>query len=289
MKKSFLVLLLCLSCVTPVMAQFYREDFTSDTNSSQPGFASSIFVHSNSGGYALIAAPFAAPDPPHAIEIFHAFDEITFALGPGEQVQHARVYVNSAFGHCRVVFQGANLDVDGVTPVRKTFDFNAGNTVWQSVEVDNTTIGDQILPPQPAPALGFIQKITLWGGESIYDSIEIDVVGGNPNPETVGVLVNPRTVNPNDRNGLIRLTVLTDANFDALTIDVNTVNFGNATGAINAIAGDVESDGDTDLLLFFRFRDVGVICGDISIPFTAMTVMGDSVQGTGAINVVGCP
>ncbi|MCI0414866.1 hypothetical protein L0222_18980 [bacterium] len=109
MLRNILFFLVFLFITSSAIAEYYQEDFTSDTNPGQPGFASSVFVHSISGSFAFINAPLFPPDPPDAIEIFNGLNDITFALGAGQQIQHARVGVLSAFGHCRVVFLGANL------------------------------------------------------------------------------------------------------------------------------------------------------------------------------------
>ncbi|MCI0414867.1 hypothetical protein L0222_18985 [bacterium] len=179
-----------------------------------------------------------------------------------------------------------------MTPLRRTLDFNAGNINWQVAEVFDTTESDKINPQDPnehPPALGAIRRITLIGGESVYDNIEIETTGGNPNPVTAGILVNPKKINVNLRSGLIRIAIVTDTNFDALSIDPTTVQLGNATTLINGFGGDIEPDGDTDLLLFFRFRDIGIVCGDTSVLFSARTLTGEMVEGIGVIETVGCP
>jgi len=157
---------------TQVTLQTFIEDFTSDTDPTMGGFASSRFVHTNSGGFIFAegpeffpVAPF--PSPPHAMFRFTGSDEVTFVLTPGETVSRAKVWVNSRFGEAHVTIVGSSSS--------KSVMFSQGVLAWQSVEVRSTDLGDSGSP------LGDISQITLVGFEALFDNVEIDVEG-TPGP-----------------------------------------------------------------------------------------------------------
>lgn len=80
--------------------------------------------------------------------------------------------------------------------------------------------------------------------------------------------------------------------FDATQVDVSTVQFG-PDGATkvhpNGHVGDVDNDGDPDLLLHFRMRQTGVACGDIEASLAGTTLAGEDFEGTDSVRTVGCP
>ncbi len=93
--------------------------------------------------------------------------------------------------------------------------------------------------------------------------------------------------------GVIRVAILTTADFDASTVDPDSVRFGPA-GAIEAHgrghAEDVgdDGDGDADLVLHFRTQDTGIQCGDTAASLTGNTFGGQLISGTDSVKVVGC-
>jgi hypothetical protein len=100
--------------------------------------------------------------------------------------------------------------------------------------------------------------------------------------------VNP--INPMAR-GNVSVAILTSDDFDALDVDPQTVAFGPAGASVSHERGsamDVDSDGDTDLVLHFRVRDTGLACGDGYAWLTGETVYGEAFHGVDAISTVGC-
>jgi hypothetical protein len=87
----------------------------------------------------------------------------------------------------------------------------------------------------------------------------------------------------------MKAVILSDADFDATTVDPQTVQFGNATVPFTVFPGDEDEDGDTDLIFFFLVGEVGIQCGDTSVPLTGQTLAGQPIEGEGAIDTVGCP
>jgi hypothetical protein len=100
----------------------------------------------------------------------------------------------------------------------------------------------------------------------------------------------PNNINPKSR-GVIPVAILTTDTFDATTVDSTTVRLG-ASGTeaapVHAALKDVNTDGDTDLILHFRTQDTGIVCGDTSAFLTGETVSGQTIAGSDSIRPVGC-
>lgn len=114
---------------------------------------------------------------------------------------------------------------------------------------------------------------------------------GDPPSIPVSIDIKPGT-NRNPVNlrskGVIRVAILTTADFDASTVDPDSVRFGPA-GAIEAHgrghAEDVGDDGDLDLLFHFRIRDTGIALGDVQACLMGQTFDGTAIEGCDAVRV----
>ena len=118
-------------------------------------------------------------------------------------------------------------------------------------------------------------------------------------PSVVAVVIDikpgddPNSINVNDRNknAVIPVAILSDAGFDASSVDPSTVAFG-PNGAVIAHASghidDVNADGFPDLLLHFKTVDTGIACGDTSATLTGTTFGGESIEGMDSVNPVPC-
>ena len=51
---------------------------------------------------------------------------------------------------------------------------------------------------------------------------------------------------------------------------------------------DANGDSKLDLVLRFKIRETGIRCGDTSASLTGKTFSGQDIQGTDAIQTVGC-
>jgi hypothetical protein len=111
---------------------------------------------------------------------------------------------------------------------------------------------------------------------------------------TVAIDIKPGSfrnrINPRSR-GKIPVAILTTDTFDAATVDPTTVLFGR-TGTeavpVRSALRDVDGDGDTDMILRFNTRATGIQCGDTSASLTGVTLDGQMIQGSDAINTVRC-
>ena len=100
----------------------------------------------------------------------------------------------------------------------------------------------------------------------------------------------PNTLNLRSR-GVIPVAILTTDQFDATSIDVSSLRFGGTgqeAAPVRAVFDDVDNDGDTDLVVFFRNQDIGVDCETMFTYLTGVTVMGTEIAGTDSVNMVGC-
>ena len=73
------------------------------------------------------------------------------------------------------------------------------------------------------------------------------------------------SINTNS-NGLIPVAILTTDDFDATTVDPDSVEFGPAGASRahrSAHVEDVDDDGDLDLVFHFRTQDTGIASGDV--------------------------
>jgi len=102
--------------------------------------------------------------------------------------------------------------------------------------------------------------------------------------------MSPNYINSKSK-GVIPVAILTDAGFDATTVNPLSVEFG-PNGA-NAKDGkghikDVDADGDLDMVLQFNTSETGIQCGETEASLTGMTINSLDIKGTDAIMTVPC-
>jgi len=131
------------------------------------------------------------------------------------------------------------------------------------------------------------------GGEDSQNTIttaELDRLG------TIQILIDikpndfPNGFNPRS-NGVIPVAILTNADFDARTLDPHTARFGkqgHEAPVVQSTLVDADGDRDRDLLLHFRIQDTQVQCGDKSASFTGHTFSGQALTGSDSLVPVGC-
>lgn len=120
-------------------------------------------------------------------------------------------------------------------------------------------------------------------------ALEVTVAGTTVNVDLLpGAVENP--LNPRS-SGLVPVAVLTEAGFDATSVDGESVRFGPAGATEVHGAGhleDVDLDGDVDLLLHFSLAEAGIRCGDAEAGLSGITFDGQAVMGSDAVSTVGC-
>jgi len=95
----------------------------------------------------------------------------------------------------------------------------------------------------------------------------------------------PNCINPHSR-GVIPVAILTTADFDARDVDVDTVRFGpRGAWAVEWDFGDVDSDGDLDMILYFRTQDTGIRAGDTKAELV-LTVDGWQIGDSDSVRTV---
>jgi len=103
--------------------------------------------------------------------------------------------------------------------------------------------------------------------------VEIDIKPGS----------NPNSINP-DNKGVIPVAILTTADFDASTVDADTVLFGPAGAqAEHWAVEDVDGDGDEDMILHFRTEDTGIMAGDTEAELVGQTLEGRDIHGSDSV------
>ncbi len=93
------------------------------------------------------------------------------------------------------------------------------------------------------------------------------------------------------RRGAVPVAILSTDDFDALSVQEDSVRFGK-TGSeapsIWSMQRDVNWDGLADRVLFFRIRATGIKCWDSVVYLTGLTEGGEWVIGSDFIYTVGC-
>jgi hypothetical protein len=113
-----------------------------------------------------------------------------------------------------------------------------------------------------------------------------------PPPVTVDIDIkpggSPNSVNPVSR-GVIPVAILSDDDFDATTVDPDTVQFGPAGAEYKhrrTHVKDANHDGDLDLFMHFPTQDSGIQPGDTEACLTGQTFGGQAIQGCDAVRIV---
>jgi len=116
-----------------------------------------------------------------------------------------------------------------------------------------------------------VQTITIGPLE-----VEIDIKPGS----------DPNSININSR-GLIPVAIIGSAVCEVSEIYTDSISFEGASPIKEAFE-DVDDDGITDLLLFFRTQDTGIGCGDTEATLRGMLTDNEFFIGTDSIKVVPC-
>ena len=108
---------------------------------------------------------------------------------------------------------------------------------------------------------------------------------------TLGIDIKPGDLNDINpfSNGVIPVAILTTENFDALTVDADSVLFGPAEAEKmhrRAHVEDADGDGDLDLVLHFRAQETGIAPGDTKACVTGQTYDGVRIEACDVVRTV---
>jgi hypothetical protein len=98
----------------------------------------------------------------------------------------------------------------------------------------------------------------------------------------------PNSINA-ESEGVIPVAILTTEDFDALTVDADSVVFGEDEAEKRhkrAHVEDVDDDGDLDLLLHFRTQETGIAPGDTEACLIGHTYDGVPIMGCDSVRTV---
>ena len=150
-------------------------------------------------------------------------------------------------------------------------DFEKGTYLWRS--------SDKVTLSNPEIAAG--DPLAL-PGQGAYERILEAAT-----PVLVDIVVSGSLCNQG--NGVVPVAILTTDSFDALSVDHNTVLFGDAaethrdkkTGEARRHEEDVDHDGDLDLVFHFRVKETGYDCDSTQLTLTGETFDGQSIIAGG--------
>ncbi len=198
------------------------------------------------------------------------------------------LWIKDTFGRGQHLWIGFNdIQVEG------SWDWSSGEPVvytnWAPGEPNNNEGEDAAVmnwcedggnDVNPECLGDFWNDVPAGGGRPgvVERSVRIDIKPGS----------DPNSINTYSR-GVIPVAILTTEHVDALTIDPDSVEFGpdNADKAHrNAHTGDVDGDGDLDLVLHFRTRDTGIAPGDTEACLTGQTYDGVPIQACDSVVTV---
>lgn len=121
---------------------------------------------------------------------------------------------------------------------------------------------------------GIGEAITALVEAATEAALEIDIKPGS----------DPNSINPKSR-GVIPVAILTTEDFDAATVDPETVVFADAS-PVHYTVEDVDRDGDNDLILHFRTQDTGIAPSDTEACLTGETLGGVLIEGCDSVRTV---
>jgi len=130
---------------------------------------------------------------------------------------------------------------------------------------------------------GILLAVVVWWmplGAQQALKVTIDV---KPGDEKV-------TLEP-EREGMVPILIVTTPQFDAATVDPDTVRIGpggTEASVFRSMLEDVDKDGDVDRMVLVRVRDMHIKCGNTMIRVTGRTTDGRPFEGSDAVATEGC-
>ena len=198
--------------------------------------------------------------------------------------------------------------IEGSSDGSGAFSNDGVTTVYEFAHPLNSDDDGHDFGLHPGDTVGFTLFVRLLrAGEPIADTafptvcsscpdLFGDIVIAEPVIPVIPVLIDIKPaalrnrINPSS-HALIRVAVLSTAEFDATTVDPASVRFG-PRGLVEdggkTRFKDADGDGRDDLLLHFRIDETGIRCGDTSAALTGLTFTGQAIHGLDSIRTAGC-
>lgn len=130
------------------------------------------------------------------------------------------------------------------------------------------------------------------GGDFDYDDVFFQICGDLSTSTFTEIDIKPGSF-PNSiylgANGVIPVAILTTDDFDATSVDPDTVRFGPGQAMKvhpKAHLTDVDDDGDLDMVLHFWTQDTGIGAGDTEAVLTGETFDGTPIVGSDSVRIV---
>lgn len=147
--------------------------------------------------------------------------------------------------------------------------------IWNTNNINPESFEDIYLAAQVSTGTFIDYQVGMdyRAPKSVVD-ISIDIKpGGNPNRFNL------------KSKGVVPVAVMTTDDFDASTIDPETVLFA-AVAAVRWTEEDVDFDGDLDLLFHFKTQELKLDKDSTVATLTGFTYDGQAIKGTGRVNIV---
>ena len=192
-----------------------------------------------------------------------------------------------------------------LTPGRYQFSVIGNQLTFKNVGGTGTPINLTVTDSDPSLVSGLVGFGTNEAPQVFFDNVTIE---GNTGVVEVAVDIkpgsDPNSWDCNDVNNDLPVAILSDANFDATTVDANSVRFGKTGSAAAEVhkkngqakrhEEDVNKDGLKDMVFHFRFGDTGFSCDDIPVGQKSATLPaqltgsanGTAIEGTDVIRLV---
>lgn len=213
------------------------------------------------------------------------------------------LYTNQTYGWDAVAVSNPDAVVDGGTAPQSSVQIQPGQTLagfsLQSMKgpgpVKYYIRGYAPIPQQPSEqaAETLAEQCPLAVGKML-DVALVGTTTGAVNAIPVQISIKPMAqapvpINPTDK-GVTPVAILGSSTFNVNSVNVATLNFGTgqASPADKGSISDVNKDGIPDLVVQFPNQEIGARCNDTALFLTGSTTDGTAIQGSEAIQTVGC-
>ncbi len=170
--------------------------------------------------------------------------------------------------------------------------------IWSAAAAGTATLERWVFGAGGGPSgAGSVSLHAILGQTVVGEAIgeHVLVAGGYEQPEVpvqtpVEVQIDIRPSNPKNvvrlsSGAKVPVAILSAAGFDAATVNPATVLFAGAV-SVGSKLEDVDSDGDLDLLLYFRARLLDLDASDTEATLTGDTLDGTPIEGTDTVKVI---